>query len=127
MGRTIFFLRDNNAYALSLAGGEIRQLTDIRTGPAPADSAKPVGQRGRLEQQQRDLFEAVRDRAMADSVAHAERKAREAAALQPIYIAATERVATIDVSPNGKAALVLIGQPAGATVLRQSEIRNSSR
>ena len=111
-GKTLYFLRDGNAFSMSLAGGEVRQLTDIRSGPAPADSAKPIGQRGRLEQQQRDLFESVRDRAAADSTAKAERKAREAAGLQPVYIAAAERVSTIDVSPNGRAAIVVVGQPA---------------
>lgn len=119
-GKTIYFLRDNNAYAMSLASGEVRQLTDIRSGPAPADSAKPIGQRGRLEQQQRDLFEVVRDRATADSTARAERKAREAAGLQPIYIATTERVVAVDVSPNGRAAIAIIGQPAANQ--RQAEV-----
>jgi dipeptidyl aminopeptidase/acylaminoacyl peptidase len=111
-GKALYFLRDGNAFSMLLAGGEVRQLTDIRSGPAPADSAKAVGQRGRLEQQQRDLFESVRDRVSADSVARAERKAREAAGLQPVYIAATELVSTIDVSPNGRAAIVVVGQPA---------------
>jgi dipeptidyl aminopeptidase/acylaminoacyl peptidase len=119
-GRSVYFVRENNAYSLSLADGAMRQLTDIRTGPAPVDSAKAVGQRGRLEQQQRDLFEVVRDRAAADSATRAERKAREAAGLQPIYLTATERVAGIDVSPNGRAALVLIGQPAASP--RQAEV-----
>jgi dipeptidyl aminopeptidase/acylaminoacyl peptidase len=119
-GKTIYFLRDGNAYSMALAGGEIRQLTDIRSGPAPTDSAKAIGQRGRLEQQQRDLFDAVRDRAAADSATRADRKAREAAGLQPIYIATTERVSTIDVSPNGRAALVVVGQPAANQ--RQAEV-----
>jgi dipeptidyl aminopeptidase/acylaminoacyl peptidase len=119
-GRTVYFVRENNAYSLALADGAIRQLTDIRTGPAPVDSTRPTGQRGFLERQQRELFEAVRDRTQADSLARAERKAREAAGLQPIYIAATERVAGIDVSPNGRAALVLIGQPAANP--RQAEV-----
>ena len=119
-GRTLYFLRDNNAYSMSVASGEVRQLTDIRTGPAPTDSAKAAGQRGRLEQQQRDLFDVVRDRAAADSATRADRKAREAAGLQPIYIAATERVIALDVAPNGRAAIAIIGLPA--TTTRQSEV-----
>ncbi len=119
-GRTIYFLRDNNAYSLSLTGGEVRQLTDIRSGTAPVDSARPTGYRGRLEQQQRDLFEVVRDRTAADSVARAERKARESAALQPIWIATTERVVALEVSPNGRAAIAVIGQPG--TTPRQTEV-----
>jgi dipeptidyl aminopeptidase/acylaminoacyl peptidase len=119
-GRTIYFLRDGNAFSMSLAGGEVRQLTDIRPGPEPKDSAKAVGQRGRLEQQQRDLFEVIRDRASTDSATRADRKAREAAGLQPIYMLATERVASIAVSPNGRAAIVVVGQPAANQ--RQAEV-----
>ena len=119
-GRTVFFVRENNAYSLSLSDGAVRQLTDIRLGPAPVDSARPAGQRGYLEQQQRQLFESIRDRTAADSVARAERKAREAAGLQPIYIGSDERVSTIDVSPNGRAALVVVGQPAPTQ--RQTEV-----
>jgi dipeptidyl aminopeptidase/acylaminoacyl peptidase len=119
-GRTVYFVRDGNAYSISLAEGLTRQLTDIRTGPAPVDSARPTGQRGRLEQQQRELFESVRDKLASDSASRAERKAREAAGLTPVYVAATERVTGIDVSPNGRAALVVVGQPAANP--RQAEV-----
>ncbi|MBA3673163.1 MAG: S9 family peptidase, partial [Gemmatimonadaceae bacterium] len=111
-GGTIYFTRENNAYSLSLSNGATRQLTDVRVGPAPVDSARAAGQRGRLEQQQLELFDVIRDRSALDSIARAERKAREAAGLQPIYLAATERVVSIDVSPNGRAALLVVGQRA---------------
>jgi len=119
-GRTVHFMRDGNAFSMRLADGATRQLTDIRTGPAPVDSARGIGQRGVLETQQRELFEVIRDRTAADSVALAERKAREAAGLQRVYVAATERVTAIDVSPDGRAALVVVSQPATAT--RQAEV-----
>src|SRR3954465_226889 len=55
--REVFFVRNSNVFSIDLANGFLRQLTDIRAGPAPAtDSAKAQGQRGRLEQDQRDLF-----------------------------------------------------------------------
>ncbi len=119
-GGTVYFVRDDNAYSMRLSDGFTRQLTDIRSGPAPKDSAKGTGQRGRLEEQQRDLFESVRDRLAADSVARAERKAREALGLQPVYLATGERVQSIDVSPDGRAALAVVGQRA--TGQRQSEV-----
>ena len=50
----VFFVRDNNVFSVDLNGGLVRQLTDLRSGPEPVDSAKATGQRGRLEQQQRD-------------------------------------------------------------------------
>ena len=68
---------------------------------------------------------SVRDRARADSVARAERKAREAAGLQPVYIAATERVAAIEVSPNGRAALVSSASPPRGS--GRPRCRSSSR
>jgi dipeptidyl aminopeptidase/acylaminoacyl peptidase len=119
-GRTVYFMRDNNAFAITLADGFTRQLTDIHTGPAPVDSAARKGQRGALERQQRELFDAVRDKLAADSVAKAERKAREAAGLQPVYISEKERVSSISVSPNGRAALVVITLPGADS--RQTEV-----
>src|SRR5205085_9153875 len=56
--RQIFFIRNNNVFSLDLANGTLRQLTDIRQGPAPPASAKPQDQRGRLVQQPRDLFKS---------------------------------------------------------------------
>jgi dipeptidyl aminopeptidase/acylaminoacyl peptidase len=119
-GGTVYFLRDGNAYSIRLSDGFTRQLTDIRSGPAPKDSAKATGQRGRLEEQQRELFESVRDRLAADSIARAERKAREALGLQPVYLATGERVQSIDVSPDGRAAIAVVGQRATGT--RQAEV-----
>ena len=78
----VFFLRDDNVYAIDLDGGLIEQLTDIRPGPEPSDSAKATGQRGRLEQQQRDLFEVIRDRVRADSIRKAEQKETESRGLK---------------------------------------------
>jgi dipeptidyl aminopeptidase/acylaminoacyl peptidase len=119
-GGTVYFVRDGNAYSMRLSDSFIRQLTDIRSGPAPKDSAKATGQRGRLEEQQRALFESVRDRLAADSVARAERKTREALGLQSIYLATGERVQSIDVSPDGRAAIAVVGQRA--TGQRQAEV-----
>ncbi|MDB4917914.1 MAG: hypothetical protein JWM95_5558 [Gemmatimonadetes bacterium] len=144
-GKTLYFLRDGNAYALTLDGGDVRQLTDIRTAGAAgavggggagggaaggggaggatarADSIKAATQLGRLEQQQKDLFEVIRDRAKADSMTRADRLAREASALAVINIAATERVQSIEVSPNGRAAIVVVGQQP-ATTPRAAEV-----
>jgi dipeptidyl aminopeptidase/acylaminoacyl peptidase len=111
----IFFIRDNNVYSIDLATGLLRQLTDIRTGPEPTDSAKAEGQRGRLEQQQRDLFESVRDRIRADSIARAERRLRESLGLKPLYLQRGEEVARISVSPTAGAVLLTTRTPTQAT------------
>ena len=111
----IFFIRDNNVYSIELSTGMLRQLTDIRTGPEPTDSAKAEGQRGRLEQQQRDLFESVRDRIRADSIARADRLLRESLGLKPLYLQRGEEVSRISVSPTAGVVLVTTRTPTQAT------------
>ena len=110
--RQIFFVRSNNLYSIDLASGFLRQLTDIRSGPAPADSAKSQGQRGRLEQQQQDLFEAIRDRARADSIAKADRLLRDSLGLKPVYLQSGEQVSNFSISPGGATALITTRTPA---------------
>jgi dipeptidyl aminopeptidase/acylaminoacyl peptidase len=101
-GATIYFVREGqNLMALELSGPTIRQLTDVRPGPAPADSAKRIGQRGTLEAQQRALFESVRDRLRQDSIAKAEREARER--VKTLYLRPNERITGLTVSPAGTA------------------------
>jgi dipeptidyl aminopeptidase/acylaminoacyl peptidase len=111
--REIFFVRNNNVYGLDLANGFLRQLTDIRSGPAPVtDSAKAQGQRGRLEQQQRDLLQAVRDRIRADSLARAERLAQDSLGLKPVYLQTGEQVSDFAVSPTAASLLIATRTPA---------------
>ena len=113
--REIFFVRDNNVYSLDLSNGFLRQLTDIRQGPEPVDSARAEGQRGRLEQQQRDLFESVRDRIRADSIARADRLLRESLGLKPFYLQRGEEIAGFMVSPTGRSIVFTTRIPAQNT------------
>ena len=119
-GRRVFFVRDNNVFSMDIDGGLVRQLTDIRSGTAPRDSAPPTGQRGVLAAQQRELFDVIRDRARQDSIVAAERKARESVRVKPLYVAANERIVALEVSPNGKALLITTNIPAAGT--RETEV-----
>jgi dipeptidyl aminopeptidase/acylaminoacyl peptidase len=110
-GRRVFFVRDNNVYALALDGGLVRQLTDVRAGPQP-DSARAAAQRRALEADQRALFDVVRDRVMRDSVQAAERRAREAGRPTPLWLQASERVVSFSVAPGGDALLLATTTPA---------------
>ncbi len=112
--RQVFFVRNGNVYSIDLANGFLRQVTDIRQGPAPSDSAKAEGQRGRLEQQQRELFQAVRDRIRADSIARAERLQRDSLGLKPIYLQSGEQVSDFSISPTGSSLLLTTRTPAAA-------------
>jgi dipeptidyl aminopeptidase/acylaminoacyl peptidase len=113
--REIFFVRGNNIYSIDLTSGFLRQMTDIRPGPAPSDSSKAQGQRGRLEQQQRDLFESVRDRIRADSIARSERLERDSLALKPVYLQSGEQVSDFSMSPTGNSLLITTHTPATGT------------
>jgi dipeptidyl aminopeptidase/acylaminoacyl peptidase len=113
--RQVFFVRNNNIFSVDLSSGFLRQLTDIRQGPAPSDSAGAVGQRGRLERQQRDLFESVRDRIRADSIARADRLQRDSLGLKPVYIQSSEQVSDFSISPSGSSVLITTRTPASGT------------
>ena len=111
----ILFVRDNNAYAFEIATGLTRQLTDLRSGTAPRDAERPTGQRGALAEQQRFLFEVIRDELQADSIQRANRRAAESRALPTVWIPQAERITTVSVSPDAKSAILSTFTPAAAT------------
>ena len=111
-GREIFFTRSSNGYAVTLATGAWRQLTDLRPGPAPPEDTARTAQRRWLESQQRELFDAVRVAARADSIAKAERKAAEALRPTTTYLDIGETVASLSVAPDGRSAVVVTTRPA---------------
>ena len=104
--RELLFVRDNNVYAFDIASGLTRQLTDIRSGAAPKDPDAPKGQRAALAEEQRLLFEVIRDEIAADSLQSAQRRAAEARRLPVVWIPQTERIGTVSVSPDGKRAII---------------------
>ncbi|HZJ00705.1 MAG TPA: prolyl oligopeptidase family serine peptidase [Gemmatimonadaceae bacterium] len=108
----VFFIRENNVYSINLNDGLLQQLTDLRAGPAPKDSSPPTGQAGRIAQQQRDLFEVIRDKIRADSIAKAARDERASRALKIFYTQAGEQLASVTASPSGDALLLTTNIPA---------------
>lgn len=110
-GRSLYFVRDNNAFAFDLGSGLTRQLTDIRSGTAPRDPEEPRGQRGALAAEQRDLLQVVRDRQRADSIQRAQRRDAESRRLSVIWIATTDRIGQLSISPDGKSALLTTFTP----------------
>jgi len=106
-GRRVFFVRDGaNIMALDLDVPRIEQLTDIRPAPAPPTPPRAEGQRAQLEAQQRALFDAVRERALRDSLDKAERDAQLAERPRTLYLQPNERITQLSVAPNGRALLL---------------------
>jgi dipeptidyl aminopeptidase/acylaminoacyl peptidase len=90
-GALILFTRDNNIHSLELSTGALRQLTDLRAGPAPED-ARAEGQRRFLEEQQKELFEHIRSETQQRAAQDSLRKLREARQPKTVYLARGERV-----------------------------------
>ncbi len=111
--RTVYYLSDgpagSNIFAFDLDGGGIRQLTDVRTGPEPADDEEAEGQRGFLERQQEELFDHIRIARAQREREEARREARAAADLQPIYLEREERVRELEIDPRGSYAVIAVG------------------
>jgi dipeptidyl aminopeptidase/acylaminoacyl peptidase len=135
----IVFTRQNNLFRMALDGGQLTQLTDIRAGGAPAESATPQRglagggfggqrqgggasgqtppQRGNesqehIKKEERELIEAVRERAQNREEQEAKRKQREKR--KPFTPPAGQSVANLQLSPDGKYVLAPVIQPASA-------------
>ena len=106
-GRTIYYISNDNVFALSIGDGTIRQVTDLRRGPAPSEPAAATGQRGFLEQQQRELFEHIRLQVQQREANRERTRSREErAARKPAYLDRNERIASLEVEPGGRYAVV---------------------
>ena len=111
-GRTVYFTRDNNAWALDLAGGgggSLVQLTDIRRGPAPRTPAEPVGQKKALQDEQRELFDFIR-RQLADERLRADTDT--VSTVKPLYLTERQSVARLAVAPDGRFVLATLTERA---------------
>ncbi len=121
----IYFTRQNNLYVMSLEGGSLEQLTDIRTGGGAAATSPVVGQQrqGRqgssetqrgsesqesLKKEERALIEAVRERAEQREEQEAKRKQRETR--KPFNVPAGQNVTNLALSPDSKYVIATIGE-----------------
>ena len=114
--RTIYFARDGNAFAFDLASGLVTQLTDLRPGIEPADTTPKSPQRTRLMEQQRALFDAVRERVASDTAQKLERNTLDSIrGPRPVWLGRDRNVFAANVSPNGRGVLVFLRIPSKGT------------
>lgn len=95
----LFFTRQNNLFVLSLSAGSLQQLTDFRRGPAPRES-KPTDSQKFLEDQQKELFAIMREKAEDKKEAEDRRNQRER--IKPFYLGSRETVRGLQLSPDEK-------------------------
>lgn len=106
-GTALYFVRDGDVFDLTLDGGAVRQVTDVRAGPPPSEREPPAGQRAFMDEQQQSLFEHIR-RQIEEREREEARDSlrRERAALKPVYLERNERAAAIAIEPDGRYALL---------------------
>ncbi len=114
-GSAVLFRRGNDLYRFGLASGSLEQLTDIEVGPAPDEDSRAEGQKGYLEEQQRELFEHIRrnsaDEARRDSLL----EARSEGEPETVYLDRGERVTALTPTRDGRYALIRTTKPAQET------------
>lgn len=112
----VVFQRDNNLYVIPLSGGAMEQITDIRPAGAPDNERKPPDPKtiqGFLQNQEKELIGAVRDRVRRIEAEEAERKRENPR--QPLWLGARQRVASMELCPDEQCVIVHIEErPEGA-------------
>ena len=104
-----------NLFALDLATGALTQLTDLRSGSAPAP-ATPAPADAYLSAQQRRLFDVLRERAVRDSLREAARSDDPDA--PPTVYVGSDDVRGLAVDPTGRFATFNRTRDDGATPTR---------
>lgn len=114
-GTSVLYRQGMNIFRISLDGGGVEQLTDIRSGPEPSDSADAEGQRAFLEEQQRALFEHIRTREAQEARQEEARERREARRLATTWLARGENVGSLEPTRNGAFVAVTATRSAQGT------------
>jgi dipeptidyl aminopeptidase/acylaminoacyl peptidase len=108
--KQIYFTRLNNLYVMSLDGGSLEQLTDIRTGGSvPAATPKGTDSQEYLKKEERGLLDAVRERAEQREEQEQKRKERELR--KPFNIPPGQNVVNLNLAPDGKYVIATISEP----------------
>jgi len=106
--KRVAFTRGGNLYVMSLEGGEIEQLTDIKA--APAAPSKPAAESSQefLQKQEKELLAAVRDRVRQKDAEDA-RKRRENPR-KSFELAERQTVQHLELCPSEKCVIALIAE-----------------
>ncbi|HZS06397.1 MAG TPA: prolyl oligopeptidase family serine peptidase [Blastocatellia bacterium] len=126
--KRIYFTRQNNLYVIALDGGSLVQMTDIRSGGA-APAAETAGVRGArqvgststesqqkgtesqefIKKEERELLEAVRERAQQREEQEAKRKKR--GTRKPFNLPSGQSVSNLSLSPDEKYVIATVSEP----------------
>ncbi len=105
-GREVFFRRGSNLFALHIDRGELRQLTDIRSGNAPSER-DPSDQRAFLAEQEKELMAFIRDSTYREQPWFREPQA-DSTRPEPYYLGEHKSLADIQSAPDGRHVLITV-------------------
>jgi dipeptidyl aminopeptidase/acylaminoacyl peptidase len=111
----VFFGQGGNLFEMGLDEAMVRQITDIRQGPAPGEPSEEEGQKAFLVDQQAELFEFIRRRKEAREEREAAQEEAAAEETEPTYLAQGERAGNPILNPGATHAIITASQPAQGT------------
>ena len=117
--RSVYFTRQSNLYVMSLDGGSLEQLTDIRV-PAPptagAAAATPAPRASEsqefLRKEERRLLDIVRERAEQREEQERRRRERDKDRRKPFTLTQGQAVTNLQLSPDGSYVVMTVADPA---------------
>lgn len=124
--RGVYFTRASNLYRMSLDGGALEQLTDIRVPPPAAGAAGGAGaQRAGaagenqefLRKEERRLLEVVRER--AEQREEVEKRRRERETRRAYTVPVGQSVMSLTLAPDGTSVVMTLGEqtPGKGTIV----------
>lgn len=116
--RSVYFTRQSNLYVMSLDGGSLEQLTDIRVPtPPPAGAAAAAPARAGenqeyLRKEERQLLEVVRERAEQREEQERRRRERDKDRRKPYTLTTGQTITNLQLSPDGAYVVLTLADPA---------------
>src|SRR5262249_52867194 len=92
--------------------GALSQITDIRRGPAPKEP-KPTDNQKFIEQEQKNLFVSMKEK--ADDRKETEDKQKKRERIKPFYLGQRENVRALQVSPDEKWIMFFVDEDQDGT------------
>ncbi|HEX7316442.1 MAG TPA: alpha/beta fold hydrolase [Pyrinomonadaceae bacterium] len=118
--RSVYFTRQSNLYVMSLDGGSLEQLTDIRVPTPPVAGATAGGAAAArasesqefLRKEERRLLDVVRERAEQREEQERRRRERDKGRRKPFSLTAGQTVTNLQLSPDGAYVVVTVADPS---------------
>ena len=110
--KRVAFTRGNNLYVIGLDDGSSEEMTDIRPAgtPPPPDEEKGTASQQALKNDEKNLFEAIRERAAEREEQEAKHKREHPR--KPFILQAGQTVASLELTPDEKYVIASIREPA---------------